>query len=162
LAVEQRYELVERPETRSAGLDEARNALIDSDTVRIREAERSIDMDVNVDPARRQAKTLQIDRWRAGHNIRLTDALDAAVRNRDVGDPVDAERGVDDPRPFQDESASCIHVISPSLQEIGPGALRQNLRAEHHRWRSKGYAEPAPQTAPRCCWRLIGTSNPPH
>ena len=94
LAFEQRQELVECADAGTAGLDIGRHALADADAVGIGKAQRSIDVNVNVDPARREIGARQIDGLDIGR--KTGDRPDLAVLESDILDAVDALARVDD------------------------------------------------------------------
>ncbi len=93
-AFEQREELVECADAGPAGLDIGRHALADADAIGIGKAQGSIDVDVNVDPARREIRARQIESldigWKTG------DWPDLAILQSDVLDAIDALARVDD------------------------------------------------------------------
>ena len=62
---EQLHELVEHADARPAGIDEARDALIDADRIGIGKAERAVGVNVDVDPAGADILPGYVDRsWR--------------------------------------------------------------------------------------------------
>ena len=93
-AFEQREEFVERADAGPAGLDIGRHALADADAIGIGKAEGSIDVNVNVDPARREITAREIESldigWKTG------DRPDLAILECDVLDAIDALTRVDD------------------------------------------------------------------
>ena len=93
-AFEQRDEFVERADAGPAGLDIGRHALTDADAIGIGKAQRSIDVDVNVDPARREITAREIECLDIGR--KTGDRPDLAILDCDVLNAIDALTRVDD------------------------------------------------------------------
>src|SRR6185437_7593466 len=83
-----------------------RDTLPDPDAVGIGEPERAVDMDVDVDPARRQVLACEVDDLRTSARPGLAHGFDAPAADAHVGDPVDPLCGIDHMRTLQDQ-----HVV---------------------------------------------------
>ena len=113
-AFEQREELVERADAGPAGLDIGRHALADADAVGIGKAQGSVDVDVNVDPARREIGAREIDRLDVRREV--VERADLAVLDGDVVDAVDALAGIDDMGALEHDGFGCsAHRRIPKL-----------------------------------------------
>src|SRR6185503_7652774 len=105
--VQEREEFLERADTGPAGLDEGRGALIDADRVRVGEAQRAVGVHVDVDPARAYVAAGDIHH-RGVVRRRAADRDDPAILDQNVGDAVDALRGIDHVPVFQQRFAGFL------------------------------------------------------
>ena len=100
---QQLHELIEHADARTAGVDKARDALIDADRIGIGKAQRPVGVHVDVDPAGAQIVTGHIDDFGVRSDVPRAHKLNLAVGDMDVRDPVDSLFGVEDMRPFQNK-----------------------------------------------------------
>ena len=109
--LQQREELVERADPRPARLDEAGHALPDAQAVRIRESERAVCVDVDVDEARADVVAAGVDHRGVLGRGSVADAGDPSVLDQHVGNAVDPLGRVDDMPALDNDPVRRIRII---------------------------------------------------